>query len=368
MYVAQCLFDNGMLVGTSNLNVNPIQFLVVQFIYLKERMNKRILTALCSVSLLAGAMFFASCEDTTTPSTTTKVPPAAPTNLMALSVNDSTIRIKWTASTSESATNFTGYTVTATEVGTTLTTTLDSAGRATSFYQVSGLKPGVAYQFAIRARNTDTLSAPALITWAGAKRLTAVAYETAAQQGSGIQLSSGRSLTSQSATNWDLCLDSKDGNFAFGAPASTSYTDATGKYAFSGSSPANGTRARMTLILAKSSDSTAYTMPADSLNGLFLSQSMFTTTPNTRIGETYIDRLETKTQPFVMFAQTQDSNFVKIFVKAEGGKVIQGTTGSRYVSIDYTYQSIKNQAYGMIQPRNANSTFAVKKAFTKASE
>lgn len=332
-------------------------------------MNKRILTALCSVSLLAGAMFFASCEDTTSTNTPAKVAPAAPTNLMALSLSDSIVRIKWTASTSESATNFTGYTVTATEVGTTTTETLKQAGKAIAYYEISSLKPGVAYRFDVRARNSDTTSGVVSITWAGAKRFSdRRAYETAADFGSGIQLSTGTNQMRLSATTWDVCLDSKDGNFFFGSPAASSYTDATGKYAFTGGSPANGTRARMTMLLAKSSDSSAYTMTATSLDEAYLSQSMFTTTPSTLRGETGVENLQSQTQSFLMFAQTADSNFVKILVKAEGGKIVQGTSPNRYVSIDYTYQSIKNQAFGMVQPRNANSTFAVKKAFTKASE
>jgi hypothetical protein len=344
-------------------------FLLYNFIYFGERMNKRILTALCSVSLLAGSMFFASCEDTTSTNTPTKVAPAAPTNLMALSISADTVRIKWTASTSESATNFQGYTITATEVGTTTTQTLDPVGKVTpAYYQVSGLKPGVAYRFDVRARNSDTTSTVASITWAGAVRKTGIVYESAASAGSGIQLSTGSNQTKNSATTWDLCLDSKDGNFFFGSPAASTYTDAQGKYAFTGGSPANGTRARMTMILAKSSDSLAYTITSGSLDSLYLSQSMFTTTPNTIRGETGAENLQSLTQSFVMFAQTADSNFVKILVKAVSGKVVQSSSPNRNVEIEYTYQGIKNQAFGMVQPRNANGSFAIKKAFTKASE
>lgn len=302
---------------------------------------------LLALSLAIVGAFFAGCEDTSTNTPVTFIP-APPSNPMALSLSDTSVRLKWTPSPSESNTAFKGYRIKATSGSQTFNPITTSPGQ--TVVDVLGLDAGKTYTFTIVAYTSDTVSSSISIVWAGAKRFRGIrAYETASTNGSGIRLSDGANLTIANGTQWDVCLDTRtDGgqdNWAFGSPQASTYTDTLG-YFIRGAQA--GQKAKVTAVF---SDSTTqgympYFVVADSLEAVFESQALGTGKKQVQI---MLENLQNQNRSVVFYVKTAEGNFAKILLKAVGGSVLQGSAPNRYVEIDYSFQTAVNVPYALRQ-------------------
>lgn len=69
------------------------------------------------------------------------------------------------------------------------------------------------------------------------------------------------------------------------------------------------------------------------------------------------------TQPFAFVARTQEGNYAKILVLANGGQVVQGSGTDKYIEVVVSYQSSPNVPYAGFDPsRNNNTTEGTRRA------
>lgn len=291
----------------------------------------RILSAAACFCLLSIA--FVSCTDPVGGGGgTTIVVPAAVTGLQATSVDESTVRLRWTASSTAAAT---GYRITVlSSTGTVIGTPQNTSTSTATIADISGLTAGRVYTFRVQTRTKDTVSAETTINWSPATRVRLAngapvrIYESESSFGSGLAIQGGvaQNLTVASASRWDIGLDTRPGtngqpSFDIGSPNKTSYT------AF------NNNGGRKTFV-----SSTVYS-PVDSLNQVFDTQFSGGT-------DERLITFTTANRGFVMGVRTQDGNFAKVFVKASAaGVILQGTAPNRYVEVEISYQPVANVPY-----------------------
>ncbi|TAE20927.1 MAG: fibronectin type III domain-containing protein [Candidatus Kapaibacterium sp.] len=267
--------------------------------------------------------------------TTPIVVPPAVSGLQATSVDDTTVRLRWTA--------VTGATVTAATVTGYRVTVLSSTGSVVatgtptnSIVDIGGLVAGRVYTFRVQARTRDTVSPERTIMWSPATRVRMSGtggavrlYESNSSFGSGLSFQGGVATNRQvaDARLWDLGLDTRpntagQASFDIGSPNATSYT----AFANSGG--------RRTIV-----SSNVYTS-IDSLNQVFDTQLNVGTTEQ-------LINFNTANRGFVMAVRTQDGNFAKVFVKAAGNVILQGTAPNRYVEVEISYQPVANVPYAV---------------------
>ncbi len=214
------------------------------------------MSVMSAALLCATALFVSSCEDTTTLPTT--FIPATPTGLKALSVNDSTIRIQFSASASEGAVGFKEYKLSAVSGSSTVNFTIPKGYGSPAYVDLTGLAAGKTWTLSLKAVSNDSASEAVSINWATATRYTGLkAYSRTSILGSGINLSLGTQLTVDAGGQWDLCFDSD--SLAFGSPSVSSYVK---------SGTIGGSTPRRTYIFGVDAN-TFYTPTADSLNQLY---------------------------------------------------------------------------------------------------
>lgn len=311
------------------------------------------------LALMLGAfgVFLTGCEDTTTNTPVTFIP-APPSNLMALSIDETTVRLKWTPSPSESNADFKGYRITVTSG--TQTFNPITLGKGETIVDIKSLDANKTYTFTVAAYTNDTVSSGISIQWAGAKRFRGIrAFETASANGSGIRLLDGTNLTIANGTEWDVCLDTRPDsnqvNWAFGSPRASTYTDNQGRFIRGAQA---GQLAKATIIF---SDSTSqgyvpYFVVADSLEAVFESQAIGSGKKQAQI---MIENLQNQAKSIVFYAMVAPDNsanppanqyrFAKILLKAAGGSILQGTSPNRYVEIDYSIQTAVGVPYALVK-------------------
>ena len=323
---------------------------------------RKSMSVLSAALLVASALFVSSCDDTTT--TPTAFIPAAPSSLMALSAGDSTIRIMFTPSTSESNTaSFTGYRVTATSGSSTKTFTIAPAGGTGSaiWANVAPLDPGKTWNLSLVATSKDSVSTPVSISWATATRYIGLrAYERSSSLGSGINLLNGTQKSIAAADQWDLCFDSDNG--AFGAPGASAYVK-DGKFT------SNDLTAKRTYIFGPTTDSFYY-VNADSLNAVYETKMINdTTTGRKQKIEGTLDVTTPSAKSFVFYVLTQENNFAKILLKATSGSLIQTDASGKYVQLDASVQRTASIPYAMRTKLNLDGkgVFAPKIMTAKAT-
>ncbi len=268
-------------------------------------------------------------EDPVNPGTT----PNPPTALMATSVNETTVGLKWTAPTNPSATSY-EVTATPTNGGTSVVKEF-----TTTSGSVNGLVANTEYTFTVKSLNgTAKSTTGAVIKWAGAARYTTniTLYETASSNGSGLQFPNTSGLRIAQGGQWDICLDTRDSggepSFDIGSPTKSSYTDNAGKFP-------NGDQARVTLI-GKTWSGVA------SLDNVYESVDL---SQAAGLSEALINfnAANTAGAPFAFVVKTASGNFAKVLVKASNGKLLQGTSPNRYVDLEVSYQSGANLPYAL---------------------
>ncbi len=296
-------------------------------------------------SALVAAFFFLGCEETTTPEQppTPTAPPQPPSNLQALSVNDSTVRLRWSPSPSESNANFGFYRLRIYD---------DAQGRLVGTLRLGtqtpvdivGLRSGTVYRFELYAvwrdttRDTAQSVTAAVVRWAPATRYTTLAdgspirlYETDSQFPSGLDLEGPdgkpRTLTVAQGNEWDLCLDTRGGSWDIGSPRLSTYTIAN---------------PRRTLIDTLRLRQQKY-LQVDSLNQIFETEAFGAAT----LAEA-LANFNNQRRGFIIVLRTQDGNWAKVFVKADAqGNILRGTAPNRYVELEISYQKTPNVPYAL---------------------
>lgn len=285
----------------------------------------RIFSAAACACLMGLAVV--SCTDPVTGGggTGTVAIPEAVSNLQATSVDDATVRLRWTGSSAATVTGFRVIVVSSTG---TVVGTVTPTG---SLVDIGGLTAGRVYTFKVQTRTKDTVSAERTINWSPATRIRMASggavrvYESLSSFGSGLSFQGGVAQNRQivDAVRWDIGLDTRANSagqitFDIGSPNMTSYS------AFAN----NG--GRKTIV-----SSSVYNT-IDSLNQVF----------DTQLNIGTIEQLITFTtavRGFVFGCRTQDGNYAKVFVKANAqGVLLQGTAPNRYVEVEISYQPVAN--------------------------
>ncbi len=294
------------------------------------------LSALCVL-----AFWVSACDKSTTtdPIVTKLSPPQPASNLFALSADAQTVRIRWKASSSESDATFQDYRLRVTNAAgqtsdlTVAKKTNPTAADTIYIANIAGLTTGSVYSFAVQGRNKDTVSSAVSVSWSPAVRLTMAngstikLYESASGFGSGLKIQGGvpQNLTVASGSQWDIGIDTRnDANnqpsYDIGSPELLSYTSITSF--------------RKTLI------NRTYYVGVDSLNQVYDNQAIAATVA-TRISFT------AEKKGVLFSGKTQDGNFFKVYVKANNGALLQGTSPNRYVEVEISYQPTANVGYAL---------------------
>ncbi len=304
---------------------------------MRETMSMRKIGWLGSLLLAFGLL---GCEESTTPE---QPAPQPPSNLQALSVNDSTVRLRWSPSPSESNPNFGFYRLRVYE---------DAVGRLVGVVRlgtqtpvdITGLRSGTVYRFELYAVWRDTTQSPsesataAVVRWAPATRYTTLPdgspirlYETASTLPSGLDLEGPdgqpRTLRVAQGNEWDLCLDTRGESWDIGSPRLSTY---------------NIANPRRTLIDTLRLRQARY-LQVDSLNQIFETEAFGATS----MAEA-LRNFNNLRRGFLIVLRTQDGNWAKVFVKADAqGNILRGTSPNRYVELEISYQKTANVPYAL---------------------
>lgn len=299
---------------------------------------------------LMAAFGLVSCsEDTTTGPDTTK--PDKITNLVATSLNDSTVSLKWSVSASESSSLFTGYQVNVlNEDGQNISGSPDTLAKGTNMLSVQGLNAGTVYTFLIRGKfSNGNLADSVYIKWSPAFRFdmntndddVLKVYELASSFGSGLQLFDADTYeksvarTVGNGAKWDLGFYFSAGNIKFGSASAM-----TSMFNFS---QAPG----VTEMFA-----TAF--EANSLDEVYDSRSMNDGSRNTQYDATVFDLTSLNQNSGVVFYVRKktgsDYNYAKVLIKKNpsGTGFIQGEPTNRYIEVAVSYQKKTNVPYAKI--------------------
>ena len=195
------------------------------------------LTTLFTLMIALGFIFTA-CDNTTDPVAEPVVKyPNAPTALMATSLNETSVSLKWTLSTSEADTNFTGYVVYTDGSGPI------NVAKGISTFTLATLENAKEYTFTVKSVYRDgkeSQTSPS-IKWAPAYRFVENInsapirlYVSSSSLGSGLNIfdvdgSAPKGLKVASLELWTLGIETKTANVLKFGPASSLDYDATGK-------------------------------------------------------------------------------------------------------------------------------------------
>jgi len=292
------------------------------------------------------ALAFASCDSNTAPTLTI---PAAPRNIAALSADSTVVRLRWTASTSEAT--LAGYRITVTPAGGTAqvlpVNRATSADTSTVYtVNVSGLRTGVIYTFSVQARTNDTVSAGANIMWSPALRLRTTntgtpirLYESESSFASAIRFQGGVVAPTPianptEAARADFAIATPRDSVLFGTPS----------FLYS----------RIVGGRAVQIDATGFYSNVDSLNQIYETAAL---PMNFRVAS-YGVRLPQQ-RGLLLYVRTPEGNFAKIFMRAVGGSLLQGTSPNRFVELEISYQPTAGTGFTFFAPKNDISVQSV---------
>lgn len=302
------------------------------------KLNK--LSAIFALFLVFG-LFMSSCNDTTNNPTDPVVVkyPKAPTNLQATSIDKETISLKWTASVSETETDFKDYVLymDGEKVNKTI-------AKGTTTLTINSLTEKE-YTFAIRARyNNDTVSTEkAEVKWSPANRFTQningeaiKVYITASDLGSGLDIFDATGLAPKALkvaniANWTFGIDTRTANvIKFGPASSLSYTP-SGSLRTVDLCPVPEYAADLSELY----DSEALNKISRTFDANFVNLNSLTT--QVPAGKHPI---------FILRERRADGqHYAKVLVKYVGGSFLQGTGDNQYIECVVSYQATPNLPY-----------------------
>jgi hypothetical protein len=302
------------------------------------------LLAVLFASLLMG-FFVTSCSDDG-PTDPTNEKPAAPTNLMALSVNETTIHLKYDISASEQNSLFQDYFLSYWVVGETANPMTMTVAKGVNPIAVTGLSEGKIYQFQLVARykNNESSTASADVKWAPAARFDETIfdspirlYEKASSFGSGVQIyysseDGPRTRTVSDGADWDLGLETDGNTIMFGSASKLGYNFQT--------------QPQPTFML------TDYFL-ANALNDIFDSRAMDDGDRNSKYTEHTRDLATiTGSQNAIFYVRKYQPgktryNYAKIMVERNplSGGFLHGVAPNRHVILYISYQRVEDVPY-----------------------
>jgi len=277
-------------------------------------------------------------ENPLTPPGGTGNAPTPASGVQAVSLSASSVGLKWLASTDSGA-----ITYRVSWIASDGTDSNSASGIASTSYTANSLSASKAYTFYVYAVRSSVASTAATINWAGAQRYgsttTIRMYETDASAGSGLILDPSKggpaniSVKANPASNVQLAIytNGPDPNTFSVGPA----------YAF--------TEYRQ----ADAFDQTVYisdsTYPAQSLNewyGVNSIETKISSNGNVRAFELPVSQTGGAGQGFYVRTGTSGNyHYARIFIKNNGGKLLQGSAPSRYVEMEISYQQTANVPY-----------------------
>ncbi len=300
-------------------------------------LNRSIVLLLIAVFSLA---IFNGCEETTTPEETPLV--SAPSNLKATSIDQSTVRLKFQASTDESKTYFKDYVLYISPGA----FAPRSIPKGQTVVDVTGLTDGTIYTFEIKARNTDDKESltSAQIQWSPAIRFTKNIndepiriYETASQFGSGLQLydpASGKPKTLKVASGefWNLGL----------------YTKGTEQSLYTATYIANQNLYNFPVPPSATTEISEDIFQTNTLDNVFDSQAL---SANNFSSNYYIDLADSNYKNGVVliarvkYPGQNEWNYAKVLILPGANGLLQGTPDNRYIECVISYQKTAGVPY-----------------------
>ncbi|OGU60662.1 MAG: hypothetical protein A2X64_08025 [Ignavibacteria bacterium GWF2_33_9] len=298
--------------------------------------------AIFTLALVFAGLLINSCETTTDP--LADVPEAA-SGLMATSKTSTSVRLKWTASASESNALFAGYELSVTGGATAGPFTLTAAQNP---YEVTGLEEGTVYTFTLKAKYTNgEVSDAVSVQWSPASRFTLnendaeiKIYEAASSFGSGLVIynpTTGAPKTAKVAdgANWTLGLYTKNNEIAIGSPSLLDY--------------AFGTTPGVVEIGDIFSGVT-------SLDDVYGSQAL----SSQSFSEKKIDLKQYSSNIVIVLRYHMTGqtgwNYAKVLVKYVSGSFLQGPAGNQYAELIVSHQLVTGVPYSKVSSNNSDNT------------
>lgn len=264
--------------------------------------------------------------------------PGTPTSLKAQS-RATGVGLKWDAPAG--GVSPTGYRIYYNVTGTATKLSLDVTGATTDTAVVTGLLPGVRYEFTVQALNGTTVgdATPAL-EWASANRTGILKmYSSQSAFGSGLIVHSGvpRVATTALGDLWDLCFDDKDSlNPAISSPGVSGYVD--NSYMFP-----NGKQAKIVYM------GHAYTNVND-LNDIYESVDLQTISTTFKEDSRVLSTVGGTGNIAFVFAQKNSPvsyTFGKVLVYRSGTSFIQGSNPNKFIEVEVSYQTVADVPYAL---------------------
>ena len=292
-------------------------------------------------SALLATLVVGGCNENDNPVDPTPDPvaPKAVTNLLAVSLSETSVGLRWNAPVD---TALTGYDVSWKSSDGTDSGSVSVAPATDTTENATGLKAGKTYAFTVKTKRGTAASTGVSVTWAGAQRFSNDAatpattirlYEKASSNGSGLTLDPSLGgpknmsvATPSSAVQLGFIVDPA-GKVVIGAAYSFPEFKNVDKF-----------------------DSNSYVSSqswvAMGLNDWFIPQSLdkyipadgnlraftFDATVSGATGQGFVVRT----------GATGNYHYARVFVNNVGGKLLQGTAPNRYVELTISYQNTPN--------------------------
>lgn len=272
---------------------------------------------------------------------------AAVTNLGAVSLSSTSVGLAWDASTTTGATYKVAWAEGTTSVG--------SADVSTTTTTVEGLTEGKTYVFTVTAVDADdNESDPVSVTWSPASRYNVDAanttmeiniYEKDATRGSGLALDVASPY--EGPRNISVSGTHTDAELALAQLAMYINTNGTVKIG-----PASGFTVAEYANVAKFDQNTIVSdeaTPVSSLNNWYMNGSLSGAMTQNRETPFTLDAVRTDGNGYGFVVRTGTSaanyHYARVFVKNNGGKILQGDSPNRFVSLVISYQNTAGVPY-----------------------
>jgi hypothetical protein len=282
-----------------------------------------ILLVIVSIAMVA-------CSDIISDPDDNRIPDPAE-SAKATTTNDSTIRVKWTPSPSETDTAFVGYVIKTT--GDDGSMNIDTIAANLNPLQISGLTQGTIYTFEIKTLfDNGNLSSGTSVKWSPAFRFTSNnndapirLYETASLLGSGLDVydqttKKPKTYKLASGEFWSLGLDTRAGKVIIASPTKIDYSFPT---------PPGYTEISDDFFDAASLDDV---YDSEALNSVTFAEYSIPLTTLT-IEKNLVLIIRTKEVGSTKF------NYAKVLIKKPAGASwLQGSGSDRYLEVIVSYQ------------------------------
>ncbi len=296
-------------------------------------------------ALAVASLFLVSCDEESTEPEPTVFTPEPPTNLVATSIDNQTVRIKWDHSVDVNNAEFDHYELTVVGGGPTQP---EIIGKNNNLGDISGLDEGTIYTFELRSVSTEgELSTAATVQWSPAGRYTfnefdepIKVYNSNSTFGSGLNLYDEDTQTPtvwkvKDGEKWDLGLDTRDNGVKLGSAKLINYNYTN--------DPVNTVEISSEVITG-----------VNSLDEVFDSQAL--NTDPTKFQERIVDLTQYSENIVLivrrMIPQESEYHYAKVFIPYQNGSFLTydaGLEDQTYINAVVSYQMGAGVPYAMIK-------------------